>query len=269
MDPRSKALICNKVPTKLSCLMFMKSKVSSYELLGHTGMFAKSYILPDQLDEFNENKGESDVWMVKEDTIDCGKGIYIFTKDEPIPPYLNPRVLVQEYIQNPFLWEGRKFHYRALVLLTWEKELYAWHRYFFYPGRQPYQYQDFNNLSIHLTNRGGGDEPEFSLHDIMPADQYAIVQQKTNHIIRESIKPMIMSDKDQRGYSVIGYDFMIDADLGVWLLEMNGMPGNIFSGYNRFYDSFDILEEISQLMVDVPYLNGQRTSFNFVNITES
>eukprot|EP01130_Rhizamoeba_saxonica_P007834 TRINITY_DN3168_c0_g1_i3.p1 TRINITY_DN3168_c0_g1~~TRINITY_DN3168_c0_g1_i3.p1 ORF type:complete len:104 (-),score=13.07 TRINITY_DN3168_c0_g1_i3:79-390(-) len=103
----------------------------------------------------------------------------------------------------------------------------------------------------------------------MPADQYAIVQQKTNHIIRESIKPMIMSDKDQRGYSVIGYDFMIDADLGVWLLEMNGMPGNIFSGYNRFYDSFDILEEISQLMVDVPYLNGQRTSFNFVNITES
>ena len=80
--------------------------------------FPKTWILPNDYPEFvkylrlNDNK----TYIVKPDMQSQGKGIFLTKGKERINPKGN--LVIQEYIENPFLVDDLKFDMRLYVLVT-------------------------------------------------------------------------------------------------------------------------------------------------------
>lgn len=85
-------------------------------------------------------------------------------------------------------------------------------------------------------------------------------------VIRASIVPMPVADTDARGHTVLAYDFMLDPEGRLFLLEVNSRPGNLVMG--RYSFTADFVEEIAQVMVDEPYLGRPRSAFRLQCITD-
>jgi len=156
-----------------------------------------------------------------------GRGIFLAKDAEEFEERREEgvRYAISEYIVNPMLLEGKKFHIRYYCLLADDG--------FYVPlpdishlllARQNYRHGDWGNPDIHDTHWGDG-----SMAREMNAlgDAHADIERQMSEIIdlcsRRAI-PQIYGDSE-RSYATLGYDFMVDNNGRVLLIEVNDRVG--------------------------------------------
>lgn len=212
------------------------------------GFFPKSYLMPDdyhalQRDAFAAPEKR---WIIKPKSMSRGRGIEVIADAGAAP--VDEKMLVQEYLDAPHLFDGRKYVLRCYMAITSVEPLrvYLYNEGFAKLASEPYQDGDFDNLYAHLTNpdvnaRNARDGAAVEFHSLAGyrkwlegngadpgpifeglRDIAAITAIAARDIMRERV---LKSGAWGPGCcELIGMDCMIDADLKPWLLECNLSP---------------------------------------------
>jgi len=197
--------------------------------------------------------GDRNIWMLKPGGLSRGRGITCMKNLIEILDTAKKTAnqwVVQKYIENPLLIHTRKFDIRQWVLVTDWNPLTIWFYdecYVRFSGDQ-YNADDLENKFVHLTNNSvtkhlkGSDDPRFEqnmwrmetfqnyLKEKFGRDVFAEIQQKMRQAViwsLESAQDMIGNRKSS--FELYGYDFMVDEDFNVWLIEINLSPSLDYS----------------------------------------
>ena len=161
--------------------------------------------------------------------------------------YYCSRILIQKYIERPLLYRGRKCDIRIWVLLTQSMKVYV-----FKEGHLKTCSVEFNincnNAFIHITNYSfqkynnnfqkfekGNEVPFFEFQKFIDESysnkNYNLkkdLMDKAKEIISlsmKSVKDKINKNNRNHQFEIFGYDFMLDEDFNLFLIEINTNPG--------------------------------------------
>lgn len=186
-------------------------------------------------------QGNHLAWILKPALLNNGQHIKIFQSLNQLEQhYLSANRLggahvLQQYLMQPHLLQGpkmgHKYSIRMFVVLTNYAGAYLYPNGYFNVGLHPYQTNDFTDLRPHLTNEHL-HEDERNVVQIM-TQQYdlfkpfypkikAIVSSVINGL--HQLHPQAFRDQKQPELAIFGFDFIVDSDLQVWLLEANHAP---------------------------------------------
>lgn len=156
--------------------------------------------------------------------------------------------IVQRYLKNPLLISGRKFDVRAYAMITSVNGTlkgYMYRDVYFRTSSKPFSLDDLSNRYVHLTNdaiqQNADDFGKFesanklSIHDFQ---RYLDLHHEGKNIsfmrdifprmerlVTDSFRAVYsVLSKSQNSFEVFGYDFMIDSDFMVWMIECNTNP---------------------------------------------
>lgn len=154
--------------------------------------------------------------------------------------------MVQKYVEHPFLFNGRKFDIRVWAVVTDDYRIYFYKHGYLRTSSAEYSLKDKNNFT-HLTNqclqvKGEGyaqhEEGNTLNYDDLQAHldehygQYNLTVE--DHIIPR-IKDIIIdtflcvrkkmnANNRENCFELFGFDFLLDEDFRVWLIEVNYNP---------------------------------------------
>jgi len=195
--------------------------------------YMKENHLVDQLDDL--------VWILKPALLNNGHNIKIFQKLSQIENHyqstnrLGGEHVLQHYLLRPHLLKGpekgHKYSIRMFVVLTNYAGAFLYPKGYFNVGLHPYEPNDFSDIRSHLTNE---HLIEYELNVVqIPTQQYDLFKPfypKIKSIVSETIialqkaYPQTFIDDPQPTLALFGFDFIVDIDLKVWLLEANHAP---------------------------------------------
>ena len=160
--------------------------------------------------------------------------------------YQSKKILLQKYIENPLLYNGRKFDMRIWVLLTHDMKVYL-----FKEGHlkaTSYKFSlDNKDFFVHLTNysvqKYSDNFAKFEIGNEISFDEFQISLKKDYDLnidvrkdILNKIKKIVgismksakknINMNNRKGcFEIFGYDLMFDIDLNPYLIEINTNPG--------------------------------------------
>lgn len=155
--------------------------------------------------------------------------------------------VLQEYIDNPMLLDGKKFHIRGYYLVHQEKK-YLYDQGRIYPATKKYKKRDYYDTGIHDTHNPGENLVKYFPKDLKlnKKTRDNIQEQMVNlfHLIGGIDKIFNCYSETKDCYQVFGFDVMIKDNYQVKIIEINESPGLaiIFGKY--------ILENELRLIVD-------------------
>lgn len=203
------------------------------------------------------------VWMIKPAAMNQGRGIEVYRNDllgmkrflESKPP--NSYWVVQKYIERPLLYKGRKFDIRVWAVMTWKSELWYYKHGYLRTSSSPYSLST-KASSVHLTNNclqkfasnysayEEGNTIEFAMFEEYLKNQFQDVKVDFEQHIRPrmvdlmidsylAVKGELNPNKRRNCFELLGFDFLVDEDFRVWLIEVNtnpylGIPNNFIRG---------------------------------------
>ena len=161
--------------------------------------------------------------------------------------YCCDKIIIQKYIERPLLYKGRKCDMRVWVLVTHNMKVYFFKEGHLKTCSVPYNieskdaYTHITNYSFQKHNSNfqkyeKGNEVPFHdfqkfLDDNYPQRNYTLKIDLYNQI-KEIVSISMMSVRDQinknnRSYQfeIFGYDFMLDDEFNLFLIEINDDPG--------------------------------------------
>ena len=198
------------------------------------------------------------IWLIKRSNLNRGRQIYVMsnvdklineikeTKQEIKLRYL----ILQKYIEDPLLYNCKKFDIRIWVLLTYMLSEEKYELYVFKEGHLKSCSENYNissnNLYVHLTNYSVQKySKNFSKDDIGNEISYEKFQNFLNkktkkinfkediltkiyNIIKitfNAVKNKINIMDRKNCFEIFGYDFILDKNYNPFLLEINTNPG--------------------------------------------
>lgn len=194
---------------------------------------------------------EKNMWLIKPAALNQGQGIEVcrglkeIQKSFRAKP-INSLWIIQKYIEKPLLFKGRKFDIRMWAVATGKHELFYYKHGYLRTSSSEYDPQGTDNY-IHLTNNclqkygnnygayEKGNTLSFAdfqeyLNSEFPGHKLDFVQ----HFIPRikdlmidsylSAKKTIHKGKRRTIFEFLGFDFLIDEDFRVWLIEVNTNP---------------------------------------------
>lgn len=215
----------------------------------------------DSLDRFKlefsriEEKTREKLWIVKPgENTNRGKGIKVCNSISAIEEFISNNkegrtFIIQKYIEKPLLIHKRKFDIRCFGLMTsFNNNIQG----YFYPegyirtSCKEFSTKSFNKY-IHLTNDAvqknseeyGKFEPgnkicysEFQIylnqdHPTLKKNFERDLNSQIRNIVSDTFKAsynIIDPTRKLHSFELLGYDFMIDENFKVWLIEVNTNP---------------------------------------------
>ena len=204
------------------------------------------------------------MWLLKRDNLNRGRKIKVFSNLDDILKEINTlyeqkspnNLLIQKYIEQPLLYNKRKFDIRIWVLFTYIKSDSKYEVYVFKEGHLKACSDEFNidsdDLFIHLTNYSvQKHNKNFSKTEIGNEISFNDFQKELNenhtkngkdnnidfkkNIFPEIIRIIGLSANAVKGkinlsnrancFEIFGYDFILDVNYKPFLLEINTNPG--------------------------------------------
>lgn len=181
------------------------------------------------------------VWILKPALLNNGQHIKIFQSLSQLEHHylsanrLGGEHVLQHYVLKPHLLKGpqmgHKYSIRMFVVLTNYAGAYLYPKGYLNVGLHPYQTNDFTDIRSHLTNEHL-KEDEFNVVQII-TQQYEIFKPfypKIKEIIActisglKKLHPQAFIERKPPALAIFGFDFMVDSNLKVWLLEANHAP---------------------------------------------
>jgi tubulin monoglycylase TTLL3/8 len=165
----------------------------------------------------------------------AGVGVTVVTNDKELEEArreLSKRfrnIIVSEYIQNPLLYEGRKFHIRMYILINSDSTWSFWKRGKAMTAKILYKKGDWTNKDIHDSHGETTPKDIYFPEDILPKEKYEYVYQQIELILGAAakiVKPHVKCYEESKNCcEVFGIDFMITDDYTVKLIEINAEAG--------------------------------------------
>lgn len=176
-------------------------------------------------------------WILKPSLLNNGQHIKIFKQLSQIEEHmLNPQRLggphvLQRYLTNPDLYEGRKYTLRFFVVITREAGAFIYKNGYLNVSLTPYTDSNFSDLRPHLTNEHLYDNESAVVQiPTVGHEKYDIWYPKVKSIATavthalEQEFPQAFLPQKERSFAVFGFDFMCDDQDNMWLLEVNHGP---------------------------------------------
>ncbi|CAH1261354.1 TTL [Branchiostoma lanceolatum] len=195
-------------------------------------------------------RGNDSVWIAKASAGAKGEDILISSDCEALLEFVDrgkQSHVLQKYIEDPLLLTGgRKFDMRMWVLLDHQYSIWLFREGVLRTSSDPYDPDHLQDLTSHLTNHclqeahsanygkyEEGNEMFFQEFNRFLEDKHgttleSAVLPQVRTIIRnclEAIRENISTaGLDYCSFQLFGFDFMLDRQLKVWLIEVNGAP---------------------------------------------
>ena len=220
------------------------------------------------------------LWIVKPTHCNRGTGIRMFRSLAAIQAHLAEKggtMVVQKYVECPLLLMNRKFDIRCLVFVDVQMNVFMYQDSYVRMSSYEYDTENLEDRSIHLTNyavqkkteaasqfeEGNNltlddfqrivreehpDRPDFDVQrDIV--EQYKKLIMETFNACKDKLNPF----REKHTFEVYGFDFLVDANFKVWLLEVNTNPyiGCSSAIITRIFTG--MLEGVARLTID-PYV---------------
>ncbi len=178
------------------------------------------------------------VWIYKPSMQNNGENIKIFSRLSQLVDHystsnrLGGDHVVQQYITHPHLLNGHKYTFRMYVVVTNYVGAYLYRDGYFNIGMQAYTTEDdFHDLSLHLTNEHLFQDKENVMQvPTLRCPNFEMIYQQMRIICSKVMQaqkktaPEFMQPAAQAAFELFGFDFILDAQLRLWLLEVNQAP---------------------------------------------
>ena len=222
------------------------------EIISYIKKIAEGKITESELYDFKE-KNDSNYETTKMNEFEL--------KDDKDYIYQSSKIIIQKYIEKPFLYQGRKCDIRIWVLITHTMKVYIFKEGHLKASSVNYNKDDFDSF-IHITNYSlqkynksfskyeKGNEISFQTFQnyINENDEFDFRKEifpKFIEIVRLtalSVRNKINMNNLNYCFEIFGYDFMMDEDKNIYLIEINTNPGLEISS--------DIIAELVPRMID-------------------
>jgi len=210
----------------------------SKDQLSSAGSFVPRTI---NLDRFVPRNGN--VYIVKPVASSGGEGITVVSDSSELAHARTVigcrKAVVCDYIRNPKLFNGKKFHLRCYFMVT------TWRKHHLYPkfkiitAKLPYIDDDYLNRDIHDTHIKTTQSNYFYPDDMSESNYFSKVNLICN-TLGKIIRPRGYTEA-KHSYEILGLDILIDNNNKAWLLEVNATPG--MHPVNDDYSDYDSFEK--------------------------
>jgi tubulin--tyrosine ligase len=177
-------------------------------------------------------------WILKPSMLNNGDGIKLFNNIEELKRYYgNPKRLggehvVQQYLADPALIDGKKYTFRVAAVLTNYTGVYLCQHGYINISGYPFSMEDsFINRKAHITNYVlDGEFANIEQRSTQLIKEFEPIYQQIANIIRAVIKGLLKTDphylapQKTKIMEIFGCDFILDQKGKVWLLEINQGP---------------------------------------------
>lgn len=199
--------------------------------------------------------GSRNTWVLKPHARARGEGIWLSTKLEEITSWcekhkMSGSWICQKYLESPFLVDGRKNDIRQWVVVTsWNPLIiHFFSKSYIRLAADQFCLKDIKNNMGHVSNNNITEHhPEYDADDdhycfAMRDDEYRThmrerfgfdaydekVVPAMKQIVIQSLSVFQECLCESQGlncsFEMLGFDFMVDSDLNVWLIEINSSP---------------------------------------------
>ena len=167
-------------------------------------------------------------------------------RDQALNLVQSHKFVLQKYVEKPMLIDGRKFDIRVWAMIDHNMNLYYFKEGYIRLSSEPFNLNEdqIEDIYVHLTNNAiQKDGKNYGKHesgniislqqlkDYLPKEraksEYLKIVDKIKDQIKTSMKSVRekLNAKDRKYcFEIFGYDFIIDANYNVWLIEVNCNP---------------------------------------------
>jgi hypothetical protein len=178
------------------------------------------------------------LWIYKPATLNNGEGIKLFSHiDQIIQHYqtlnrLGGDFVIQRYIDNPHLLSGHKYTIRMYVILSNYAGYKLYEHGYYNVGLQKYPGKNaVENLAAHLTNEHLTEPlPNVVQMPTSKVPEFSLLMPKIRSIVNTTIEafsasvPEYFTPSNIRAFDILGFDFLLDEQMTLWLIEVNHGP---------------------------------------------
>ena len=182
--------------------------------------------------------GNNTIKKIPNNTINKKKKIYSRM-------YCSNELIIQKYLDNPLLYQKRKFDIRCFVLVDSNLNVYFCKEGHLKSSSKLYDLNS-NDKFIHITNHSFqkkcskfaqyeyGNEMSYDdfkkvmKRDSIPLEKFNNMIEEMKYLIKISFKSIgnkLLKTNPVLCFEIFGYDFILDNDFKLWILEINNNPG--------------------------------------------
>ncbi|CAM9385865.1 unnamed protein product [Sphacelaria rigidula] len=167
--------------------------------------------------------------------------------------------VIQRYVARPLLWRGRKFHFRCYATLSADLSSWLYRRAYILCASRPYtlgrgakaetgladDLVHISNLAVNKHTKGHPGQVPCDIPSEFPSLWPRMLELLRSLV--EAAEPFMEHQAGTGHFEFLGLDVLADEMGGVWLIEVNRLPGLQSSEQNMKQED----EMYDTMMVDV------------------